>query len=453
MKIKVAGGMMLALCASLSIVHAVYAQQGGAPPDAVRSYHEQSEQLRASLRQGVERLQKKQQALMAWLQEGSQQLQSDQQQMEVVKQGLEQLESNRRYLEWLQQGMLQLQAEQAYMVSLREDIERLQRSQQQTLQQWLDNESGRAAAAEMERKRLEAVRLEAEKRLADEAKQADAAAMQLKQVEAARREAEQKRAGAAKQAEALETMQVEMTQLEADQKQVQHWLKTAQPGLSETPPGQLDAVAMDAACSERFQAAHRQFASEGFTKELWLQHVFECQECCAPILTDVMEQHVTHVAAQPHTVVLFDFDNYVIKSKYKEQLQRLMTTSFDASRDKVLLIGRASKIGDRGYNMVLSGKRAGEIRDYLMSTFDVAEENIHYQFFGFDPPQLTLDYGARYGISAADLSAVDAHFEMAAEAKINQSVEVIIYKGDEMDETLKASKGGGSNANQSSSKN
>ncbi len=174
---------------------------------------------------------------------------------------------------------------------------------------------------------------------------------------------------------------------------------------------------------------------------------------CAPILTDVMDQHVTHVVDQPHTVVLFDFDKYALKTEYEEELYTLMTTSFDASRDKMLLIGRASKIGDRGYNIALSGQRAGEIRDYLMSVLNVNEELIRYQFFGFDPPQLTLDYAARYGVSAADLSSVGANFKIAPEAKINQSVVVIIYKGDEMSEVLNASQGEGSNDNESPSKN
>ena len=119
-------------------------------------------------------------------------------------------------------------------------------------------------------------------------------------------------------------------------------------------------------------------------------------------------------------------------------MKAFITTSFDPTRDKVLLIGRASKIGDRGYNIALSGKRAGEIRDYLTTTFNVAEEQIRYQFFGFDPPQLTLDYAARYGISAADLVAVEANMK-TAEAKINQSVVIIIYKEGEGNDILNTS--------------
>jgi outer membrane protein OmpA-like peptidoglycan-associated protein len=276
---------------------------------------------------------------------------------------------------------------------------------------------------------------------------------ELKRMESARIEAEQKRAEASKQAEEFEKMQAEMARLGADKDKIDKWLKTDPPKTSETSLGQLGSLASElpTACAERLEVAHHQFADQGFSKKLWLQHVFECQECCAPILNDVMDQHVALAVQQPHTVVLFDFDQYTIKAKYKEQLQALMTTAFDASRDKVLLIGRASKIGDRGYNIALSGKRAGEIRDYLTTTFDVAEEQIRYQFFGSDPPQLTLDYAAQYGISTEDLVAADAN-ATKAEAKVNQSVEVIIYKGSEINEVLNASEGAGANKHGSSSK-
>jgi hypothetical protein len=81
----------------------------------------------------------------------------------------------------------------------------------------------------------------------------------------------------------------------------------------------------------------------------------------------------------------------------------------------------------------------------------VVEEQICYQFFGSDPPQLTLDYAAQYGISTEDLVAADAN-ATKAEAKVNQSVEVIIYKGSEINEVLNASEGAGANKHGSSSK-
>jgi len=503
------GGVSVALCVILGMGSAVYAQQKSESPNEAPSYKEQNLRLQESLHQGITRVQEKQKALMEWIQKGSQQLQADQQQMDVMKRGLEQLESNRQYLEWLQEGIRQLQEEQAFMDSLREDMEHLQRTQQQTIQAWLENQTRQAEATEMERtrtetkrrdaekklieeaeqvkaseaeiKRLEDARRDAEKKLIEETEQAEAAAMQLRQaitarqeaekklaeetphaavadselkrMESARIEAEQKRAEASKRAEEFEKMQAEMARLEADQDKIDKWLKTDPPKTSETSLGQLGSMTSElpAACAERLEVAHRQFADQGFSKELWLQHVFECQECCAPILNDVMDQHVALVVQQPHTVVLFDFDQYTIKDKYKEQLQALMTTAFDASRDKVLLIGRASKIGDRGYNIALSGKRAGEIRDYLTTTFDVAEEQIRYQFFGADPPQLTLDYAAQYGLSTEDLVVVDAN-ATKAEAKVNQSVEVIIYKGSEINEALNASKGTGTNKHGGSSK-
>ncbi len=333
------------------------------------------------------------------------------------------------------------------------ELKRLQDARRKAEQKLFD-ETQQAEATAKQLMQAEAARQEAEKKLADETQQAEMVESDFKRMEEARLEAEQKRAEASKQAEEFEKMQAEMARLEVEQKEIEKFLKTDEPVASQAPLGQhgSTASAMPEVCSERIEVAHRQFADQGFSKELWLRHVFECQECCAPILTDVMDQHVTHVVAQPHTVVLFDFDQYAIKAKYEEQLNTLLTTSFDASRDKVLLIGRASKIGDRGYNIALSGKRAGEIRDYLTTIFNVPEEQIRYQFFGFDPPQLTLDYAAQYGISAADLMAVDANAKKV-QAKVNQSVVVIIYKGGDINEVLNAAEDAGTNKLENSSKN
>ena len=197
-----------------------------------------------------------------------------------------------------------------------------------------------------------------------------------------------------------------MAQLEAEQKETATLLKDEQPKgatASSEPSGMIKSE-LPEVCSEHIEQAHQQFSANGFSKDLWFQHVFECKECCGPILTDVMDEHVNLVVKQPHVVVLFQFDRYAIQPQYQQQLKSLIRTSFDASRDKVLLIGRASKIGDRGYNVALSGKRAGEIRDFLIQTFDITDEQIRYQFFGFDPPQLTMKIADQYGIAGDGIS-------------------------------------------------
>ncbi|MDH3601977.1 MAG: OmpA family protein, partial [Candidatus Tectomicrobia bacterium] len=169
------------------------------------------------------------------------------------------------------------------------------------------------------------------------------------------------------------------------------------------------------------------FAQGGYSKESWLHHVFECEVCCAPLLKDVIEIHTSHVVEQPHGVILFNFDTYTLIERHRQQLSELMH-HFDPKQDQVLLVGRASRIGDRSYNIILSGKRAGAITDYLMETFSLEESQIRYLYFGYDPPQLTLAHIDYYGIDKEHIASIDTYVNTSIEDKINQSVVVVIYK-------------------------
>jgi hypothetical protein len=180
-------------------------------------------------------------------------------------------------------------------------------------------------------------------------------------------------------------------------------------------------------CITHLEEEKAAFAQDDYSKEAWLHHVFECKVCCAPLLKDVMEIHTSHVAEQPHEVLLFNFDTYTLTERHQRQLSELMH-HFDPKQDQILLVGRASRIGDRSYNIILSGKRAGTITDYLMEMFSLEESQMRYLYFGYDPPQLTLAHIDYYGINKEDIASLDPHVQTSVENKINQSVVVVIYK-------------------------
>ncbi len=231
--------------------------------------------------------------------------------------------------------------------------------------------------------------------------------------------------GDAKQAQAA------IARLEQEHQQViQQWMQTGKQHLPalESPFGSPAVVgSVSPECLAHLQKEIAALARDGVTKETWLHHVFDCDTCCAPLLANMMEAHVAHVTQLPHTVVLFDFDTSTMHALYQQRLNALMQR-FDKAQDTILLIGRASQIGDRAYNFILSGKRAGEIKDYLMDKFALEESQLRYLYFGYDPPQLTLEYAKRYGITAYDLASIDTSFKNSPEYKINQSAVVVIYK-------------------------
>ncbi len=64
-----------------------------------------------------------------------------------------------------------------------------------------------------------------------------------------------------------------------------------------------------------------------------------------------------------------------------------------------------------------------------MDHFGVEDERIRYLFWGYDPPQLTINHAKRYGLSVNDMVSIDSRNANHVKNRINQSVVVIIYKG------------------------
>ena len=229
-----------------------------------------------------------------------------------------------------------------------------------------------------------------------------------------------------------ESLKSMMDQLEKDsQTAVDKWKQSGanQIPLLKSPLVPSDALAANVPpeCLSHLQDEKAKFEQGDFSKEAWLHHIFACEQCCAPLLADVMDIHVEHVIDNRHLVVLFRFDSFAIEERYQQRLDTLLK-QFDPLHDELLLIGRASRIGRRSYNLILSGKRAGEIKDYAMDKFAIGDEKIHYLFFGFDPPQLTPALATRYGVSDDEIASIDPGISASVADKINQSVVVIINK-------------------------
>ena len=219
---------------------------------------------------------------------------------------------------------------------------------------------------------------------------------------------------------------------------VKDWIKAGQKQIESFKSPLIDpkkvAKKLPSACIEHLKKEKQELERSGFSKEVWMHHVFECEKCCAALLVDMMYMHVQRVVQQPHLMVMFDFDKYEIKKIFKKKLNELVVKSYKKDRDKILLIGRASKVGDRSYNIELSGKRAGEVKDYFIEEVGVDESKIRFLYFGYDPPQLTPEYAKGYGVTKAQLAYIDSslHFKNTLEHKINQSVLVIFYNDQEL---------------------
>ncbi len=221
--------------------------------------------------------------------------------------------------------------------------------------------------------------------------------------------------------------------MEEQEKAVKDWIKAGQKHVEsfKSPLISADSVRkLPFKCIEHLKKEKEKLEKGGYSKEMWVHHVIGCKECCAPLFADLMVIHVEKAVQQPHIIILFDFDTHYIKDSYHERLDEMLSNNYDKNHSKVLLIGRASKVGDRAYNLVLSGKRAGEVKDYFVEKLNVDESKIRFLYFGYDPPQLTPTYAKAYGITEEELSHIDSSLlvKNPDTNKINQSVVIILYK-------------------------
>ena len=229
-----------------------------------------------------------------------------------------------------------------------------------------------------------------------------------------------------------DVMKLMIDQLQQEyQDQLDQWKQSdqlSQPVL-ESPFVTSDTLTanLPSACKAHLEMAKASLEQDQYSQEAWQENVFSCETCCAPLLADIMEIHVAHVIASPHLVVLFKFDDASLQERARPQIDALLQ-QFDPLHDDLLLIGRASHIGDRAHNLILSGKRAGEIKDYAIDQFSIESERIHYLFFGYDPPQLTPELAVRYGLTDENIAAIDHGRPLSVASIVNQSVVVIIKK-------------------------
>jgi len=86
--------------------------------------------------------------------------------------------------------------------------------------------------------------------------------------------------------------------------------------------------------------------------------------------------------------VLFDFDKAVIKPAGKEKLDTLAGEIRNLDLEVVIVIGYTDRIGSAAYNMRLSERRAGSVKNYLVAK-GIESDRIHTEGKGKTQPVKT----------------------------------------------------------------
>jgi len=86
-------------------------------------------------------------------------------------------------------------------------------------------------------------------------------------------------------------------------------------------------------------------------------------------------------------LILFDFDSADIKPE-SYPLLREFATAFNGglSGVKIAIAGHIDSVGNDGYNVDLSKRRAQSVKDFLTSAYGVEENNFIIQYFGESTP-------------------------------------------------------------------
>lgn len=181
-----------------------------------------------------------------------------------------------------------------------------------------------------------------------------------------------------------------------------------------------DGAALQAAAMH-MQEHRNHILSEGLSYSDYLRELAECRAFCAPLVAHLANCHVLSVARQPHGIVLFPFNSATLDARYSGDQGLIATVKRELDgrpEGKVLLIGRSSKTGGLKYNRRLAGQRALAVRDALMAA-GLPQERIESMWFGWEPPQITTDVAAEYGLQTL--------LDSKGAAAMNQSVIMVIY--------------------------
>jgi len=151
----------------------------------------------------------------------------------------------------------------------------------------------------------------------------------------------------------------------------------------------------------------------------YLRSLSDCTEFCAPLVASLMQCHVLSVARRPHGIVLFDLGSSRVDARFRDGVIAELAREYSSQPDQnILLVGRASQIGDLAYNRRLAAQRALGVRDELTAA-GIPFERIRPIWFGWEPPQIDAMVAQEYGI--AEL------LEEHGKAAVNQSVVMVIF--------------------------
>jgi len=133
-----------------------------------------------------------------------------------------------------------------------------------------------------------------------------------------------------------------------------------------------------------------------YTVEGFNQHLLLCKKFCRVLIEKIFRANMEGISKMPHDAVFFDLDQDLVKTGYGQEVQNFARKN---QKQNLFLMGRASRIGEQGYNNELSARRVKSVKAILKKS-GMTEEQIKTFWLGFEAPQLTRELADLYGIDA-----------------------------------------------------
>lgn len=158
----------------------------------------------------------------------------------------------------------------------------------------------------------------------------------------------------------------------------------------------------------------------------WYQELAECKTVCAQIVVRMMAKHFEAISKLPHFFVMFRTGSRSIDPSYNEFLDQIADYLASSEDLNVMVIGRASRSGDRAFNRELSRKRADSIKYRLMDR-NIPADQIKVVYLGYEPPQISDKVQELYQL---DSQMVNLGHSIAGKNnyEINQSALIALVK-------------------------
>lgn len=147
----------------------------------------------------------------------------------------------------------------------------------------------------------------------------------------------------------------------------------------------------------------------------WYQHVVQCKKVCNTVVSGLLFEHVRRVQHLPHLLVTFPTGSASLDSRRARRLASFVTAQGEAGTFELLLVGRASRSGNKLYNRELSDRRVSAVRNEV-GVRGVPQARVHGFGLGYEPPQITAEIARLYGLDPA-----------LPDRERNQSVLVVAY--------------------------